>query len=66
MLNLTDKSVSGVISSNKSNVNYIATSGNKLYYTGYTTHTVTCCDLHGTTNGNSKMKRFLNVHRVYL
>jgi DNA-binding beta-propeller fold protein YncE len=27
----------------------VATSGDKLYYTDYNTHTVTCCDLHGTT-----------------
>ena len=25
------------------------TSGDKLYYTNYFTHTVTCCDLHSTT-----------------
>jgi hypothetical protein len=49
MLNLTDKSVSDIISSNKYNVTYVATSGKKLYYTGYYTHAVTCCDLHGTT-----------------
>jgi sugar lactone lactonase YvrE len=30
-------------------VTYVATSGDKLYYTDYDTHTVTCCDLHGTT-----------------
>jgi hypothetical protein len=26
-----------------------ATSDDKLYYTNSDTHTVTCCDLHGTT-----------------
>jgi DNA-binding beta-propeller fold protein YncE len=41
MLNLTDKSVSDIISSNKYNVTYVATSGKKLYYTGYYTHAVT-------------------------
>jgi DNA-binding beta-propeller fold protein YncE len=30
-------------------VYYLATSGDKLYYTNYFTHTVTCCDLHSTT-----------------
>ena len=30
MLSLTDKSVSDVISGNKTNVNYVATSGDKL------------------------------------
>jgi hypothetical protein len=48
MISLTNKSVSDIISSNKSDVIYVATSGNKLYYTGSYTHTVTCCDLHGT------------------
>ena len=49
MLNLSDKSVSDIISSDMSGVYYVATSGDKLYYTDYNTHTVTCCDLHGTT-----------------
>jgi DNA-binding beta-propeller fold protein YncE len=59
MLNLTDKSVSDIISSNKSNVNYLATSGSKLYYTGNNTHTVTCCDVHGTTQWEFKDERVL-------
>jgi len=49
MLNLSDKSVSNIISSDKSKVYYVATSGDKLYYTNYNTDTVTCCNLHGTT-----------------
>ena len=49
MLNLSDKSVSDIISSSMFGVLYVATSGDKLYYTNYDTHTVTCCDLHGTT-----------------
>ena len=49
MLNLSDRSVSDIISSDMSNVCYVATSGEKLYYTNISTHTVTCCDLHGTT-----------------
>jgi sugar lactone lactonase YvrE len=32
-----------------SGVFYVATSGEKLYYTDNSTGTVTCCDLHGTT-----------------
>jgi DNA-binding beta-propeller fold protein YncE len=54
MLNLTDKFVCDIISSNKYNVEYVATSGNKLYYTDYDTHTVTCCDLQGATQWEFK------------
>jgi sugar lactone lactonase YvrE len=32
-----------------SGVYYVATSGDKLYYTNSSTHFVTCFDLHGTT-----------------
>jgi len=49
MLNLSDRSVSDAIKSNMTYVNYVATSGDKLYYTNYNTDTVTCCDLHGAT-----------------
>ena len=49
MLNLSDKSVSDIINSDMSKVYYVATSGDKLYYTNCDTHTVTCCDLHGKT-----------------
>jgi hypothetical protein len=49
MLNLNDKSVSDIISSDMSGVFYVATSGEKLYCTDNSTGTVTCCDLHGTT-----------------
>ena len=49
MLNLSDKSVSDIISSSMSGVDYLATSGDKLYYTNFNTYAVTCCDLHGTT-----------------
>jgi len=54
MLNLSDKSVSDIISSNISFVCFVATSGDKLYYTNYSTHTVTCCDLHGKTQWEFK------------
>jgi hypothetical protein len=51
-LNLCDKSVSDIINSYTHDiyyVYYVATSDDKLYYTNCDTHTVTCCDLHGTT-----------------
>jgi DNA-binding beta-propeller fold protein YncE len=50
-------------SSNKYNVTYVATSGKKLYYTGYYTHAVTCCDLHGTTQWEFKDERVLRGPR---
>ena len=53
MLNLSDKSVSDIINSNMPCVCYVATSGDKLYYTNWNTHTVTC-DLHGTTQWEFK------------
>jgi len=63
MLNLSDKSVSDIINSNKSNVYHVATSGDKLYYTDYNTcrytDTVRCCDLHGTTQWEFKDERVL-------
>ena len=49
MLNLSDKSVSDITKSKMSSVDYVATYGDKLYYTNCYAHTVTCCDLHGTT-----------------
>ena len=59
MLNLSDKSVSNIISSDMSGVCYVATSGDKLYYINSNTHTVTCCDLHGTTQWEFKDTRVL-------
>jgi hypothetical protein len=44
MLNLSDKSVSDIISSNIYYVDYVATSGDKLSYTTFNTGAVTCCD----------------------
>jgi DNA-binding beta-propeller fold protein YncE len=38
-------------------VAYVATSGDKLYYTN--TNTVICCDLRGTTQWEFKDKRVL-------
>ena len=49
IVNLSDQSVSGIINSNMTYVCYVATSGDKLYYTNWNTHTVTCCDLYGTS-----------------
>ena len=59
MLNLSDKSVSDIINSNMSGVCYAATSEDNLYYTNANTHTVTCCDLHGTTQWEFKDDRVL-------
>jgi len=59
MLNLRDKSVSDIIQNNMSNVYYVATSGNKLYYANGDTNTVTCCDLHGTKQWEFKDTRGL-------
>jgi hypothetical protein len=59
MLNLSDRSVSDIISSDMSCVTYVATSGDKLYYTNTNTDTVTCCDLHGTTLWEFKDNRVL-------
>jgi DNA-binding beta-propeller fold protein YncE len=54
MLNLSDQSVSDIISSSMSDVYYVATFGDKLYYTTFNTGAVTCCDLHGTTQWEFK------------
>jgi DNA-binding beta-propeller fold protein YncE len=59
MLNLSDESKSNVINSNMKGVYYVATSEDKLYYTNNNTHTVTCCDLHGTTQWEFKDDRVL-------
>ena len=59
MLNLSDKSVSDIINSKISGVYYVATSGDNIYYTNIVAHTVTCCDLHGTTQWKFKDKRVL-------
>ena len=63
MINLSDKSVSDIINSNMSGVYYVAISGNRLYYTNYRTHTVTCCDLHGTAQWEFKDERVLQSPR---
>jgi hypothetical protein len=59
MLNLSDQSVSDIISSSMHGDDYVATSGDKLYYTNVSTHAVTCCDLHGTTQWEFKDDRVL-------
>ena len=58
-INLNDKSISSVINSDMSGVYCVARSGDKLYYTNISTHTVTCCDLHGTTQWEFKDDRVL-------
>ena len=59
MLNLSDKSVSDIINRNMSYVTYVATSGDKLYYANWDTHTVICCDLQGTTQWEFKDEHVL-------
>ena len=44
-------------------VYYVATSEDKLYYTNNEKHTVTCCDLHGTTQWEFNSERVLQVPR---
>ena len=44
-------------------VHYVATSGDKLYYTNFHTHTVTCSDLHGTTKWEFKDESVLYFPR---
>jgi DNA-binding beta-propeller fold protein YncE len=63
MLNISDKSVSDIINSDMSGVYYVATSGDKLYYTNSKTHTVTCCDLHGPSQWKFKDKHVLPYPR---
>jgi sugar lactone lactonase YvrE len=59
MLNLRDKSKSNIINSNMTGVYYVATFEDKLYYTNSETNTVTCCDLHDTTQWEFKDDRVL-------
>ena len=63
MLDLSDKSVSDIINRDMCYVNCVATFGDKLYYTNWKTHTVTCCDLQGTTQWEFKDERVLNYPR---
>ena len=60
MLNLSNKAVADIINSNMSEVYYVATSGDKLYYTNDKRHSVTCCDLHGTTQWEFRDTRLLS------
>ena len=41
----------------------MATSEDKLYYTNYEKHTVSCCDLHGTTQWEFNSERVLECPR---
>ncbi len=59
MLNLSDRSVSHIIQSNMSSVDYVATSRNKFYYINCYTDTVTCCDLHRTMQWEFNDQRVL-------
>ena len=63
MLNLSVKSVSDIINSDMSHIYCLATSGDKLYYANSNSHTVTCCDLHGTTQWEFEDERVLQGSR---
>jgi DNA-binding beta-propeller fold protein YncE len=63
MLNLSDKSVSNIINRDMNDVFNVATSGDKLYYTTWNKNTVTCCDLHGTTQWEFKYSSVLQDPR---
>ena len=58
-LNVSDQSVRDIINRDMTCVRYVATSQDKLYYTNYENHTVTCCDLHGTTQWEFNSDRVL-------
>ena len=58
-LNISDQSVRDIINRNVTCVYYVAISEDKLYYTNYKTQTVTCCDLHGTTQWEFNSDRVL-------
>ena len=63
MLNLSDQSVSKIINSDISYIYFLATSEDKIYYTSCNSDTVTCCDLHDTTQWEFKDKRILEDPR---
>jgi DNA-binding beta-propeller fold protein YncE len=63
MLNISEKSVSEIINSSMSYIYCMATSEENLYYTNCHTDTVTCCDLHGTTQWEFKDERVLHNPR---
>jgi DNA-binding beta-propeller fold protein YncE len=60
---LGDNSVSDIINRDMTAVYYVAASEDKLYYTNYEKHTLTCCDLHGTTQWEFNSERVLQVPR---
>jgi hypothetical protein len=60
MLNISDESISDIINSDMTNVYYVATSEDKLYYTNYEKHTVTCCiAIHPFTDDTATVLLFL-------
>ena len=62
-LSLNGNSVSDIINRDMQLVYYVATFEDKLYYTNFEKHTVTCCDLHGTTHWEFKSEHFLQCPR---
>ncbi|CAC5413294.1 unnamed protein product [Mytilus coruscus] len=47
MINLNDESITNVNNNKLSNLAYVTTFGDKLFYTNCDNHSVTCCDYHG-------------------
>ena len=46
-IDLKDNSITQVVRCSLPSLSYVTTNGNNIYYTNYTTHKVTCCDLNG-------------------
>ena len=63
MIELNDEYVRDIINIDMSYVDYVATSGDILYYTNVNTHAVTCCDLHVSTQWEFKDNRVLHGPR---
>lgn len=49
MINLTDESITNLITTEMSNLAYVAKFGDNLFYTHKNNDSVTCCDFHGNT-----------------
>ncbi|CAG2236281.1 unnamed protein product [Mytilus edulis] len=49
MISLNDETITNVSKTKLPDFAYVAALGDKLYYTHYRNHSVTCCDYHGNT-----------------
>ncbi|XP_052087503.1 uncharacterized protein LOC127724560 [Mytilus californianus] len=47
MVSLSDESITNVTNNKLSDLAYVTTFGDKLFYTNFDNHSVTCCDYHG-------------------